>query len=103
MRQTRRPTTVLRLDETSCHHEPFSTKLLVGFDYLTPPGPPCALLNPSSGGVGRLELGLFILYILLAVLSIFEPLLVLLAVGHGGAFEFADLFFRKLFISDQPP
>ena len=31
--------------------------------------------------------GAAVLCVLLAVLSVFEPILVLLAVGHGGAFE----------------
>jgi hypothetical protein len=42
--------------------------------------------TPSLAVIGRLVRGLFVLPALLTVLAL-EPVLVLLAVGHGGPFE----------------
>jgi hypothetical protein len=44
-------------------------------------GPAAVLPHPPAWW------SLFVLYILLAALSVFEPVLVLLAVGQGDAFE----------------
>jgi hypothetical protein len=46
-----------------------------------------AFLLPLAAVLGPMEQRLFVLPTLLAGLLVLEPVLVLLAVGHGGAFE----------------